>query len=63
VAYKKGETYLRLLMEQKECSEMSAYKIRTPGNHPKEQTQDSEHGENFKLRGLDSLNTKVQNVD
>jgi len=29
-------------MEQTECSEMSAYKIQTPGNHPKESIQQSE---------------------
>jgi hypothetical protein len=28
-------------MEQKECSETSAYKIQTPGNHPKERMQHS----------------------
>ena len=27
-------TYLPMKMEQTECSEMSAYKIQTPGNHP-----------------------------
>jgi len=26
-------------MEQTECSEMSAYKIQTPGNYPKESIQ------------------------
>jgi len=26
-------------MEQTECSETSAYKIQTPGNHPKENIQ------------------------
>jgi hypothetical protein len=26
-------------MEQIECSEMSAYKIQTPGNHPEENVQ------------------------
>jgi len=26
-------------MEQTECSETSAYKIQTPGNHPKESIQ------------------------
>jgi len=31
-------------MEQTERSEMSAYKIQTPGNHPKESIQHSEHG-------------------
>jgi hypothetical protein len=28
-------------MEQIECSEMSAYKIQTPGNHPEENIQHS----------------------
>jgi len=28
-------TYLPMKMEQTECSETSAYKIQTPGNHPK----------------------------
>jgi len=32
-------------MEQTECSETSAYKIQTPGNHPKERIQHSQHGE------------------
>jgi len=39
-------------MEQMECSEMSAYKIQTPGNYPKESIQDSEHGESLKSRTL-----------
>jgi len=37
-------------MEQTECSETSAYKIQTPGNHPQERIQSSEHGESFKSR-------------
>jgi len=41
-------------MEQKECSEMSAHNIQTPGSHPKERIWHSEHGENFKLRRLES---------
>ena len=32
-------TYLPMKMEQTECSETSAYKIQTPGNHPKESIQ------------------------
>jgi hypothetical protein len=32
-------------MEQTECSETSAYKIQTPGNHPEENIQHTEHGE------------------
>jgi hypothetical protein len=30
-------------MEQIECSETSAYKIQTPGNHPEENIQHSFH--------------------
>ena len=37
-------------MEQTECSETSAYKIQTPGNHAKESIQHTEHGESLKLR-------------
>jgi len=37
-------------MEQTECSEMSAYKIQTPGNYPEENIQHTEHGESFKSR-------------
>jgi hypothetical protein len=37
-------------MEQTECSEMSAYKIQTPGNYPEENIQHTEHGESLKLR-------------
>ena len=32
-------TYLPMKMEQTECSETSAYKFQTPGNHPKESIQ------------------------
>jgi len=41
-------TYLPMNMEQTECSETSAYKIRTPGNYPAESIPHSEHGENLK---------------
>jgi len=37
-------------MEHTECSETSAYKFQTPGNHPKESIQYSVHGESFKSR-------------
>jgi hypothetical protein len=37
-------------MEETECSEMSAYKIQTPGNYPEENIQRSEHGKNLKSR-------------
>jgi len=39
-------------MEQTECSEMSAYKIQTPGNYLEESTQHSEHGESLKSRNI-----------
>jgi hypothetical protein len=32
-------TYLRMKMEQTECSETSVYKIQTPGNYPEENMQ------------------------
>jgi hypothetical protein len=37
-------------MEQIECSETSAYKIQTPGNHPEENIHHTEHGESLKSR-------------
>jgi hypothetical protein len=37
-------------MEQIECSETSAYKIQTPGNHPEENIQHTEHGESLKSK-------------
>jgi hypothetical protein len=36
--------------DETECSETSAYKIQTPGNHPKRRTQYSEHGDILKSR-------------
>jgi hypothetical protein len=39
-------------MEQIECSETSAYKIQTPGNHPEENVQHTEHGESLKSKRL-----------
>jgi hypothetical protein len=35
-------------MKMEECSETSAYKIQTAGNHPEESTQHSENGEILK---------------
>jgi hypothetical protein len=35
-------------MEQTECSEMSEYKIQTPGNYPEENRQHTEQGESLK---------------
>jgi hypothetical protein len=43
-------TYMPMKMEQTECSEISAYKIQTPGNYPEESVQHSEHGESLKSR-------------
>jgi hypothetical protein len=40
--------FLPMKMEQIECSETSAYKIQTPGNHPEENIQHTEHGESLK---------------
>jgi hypothetical protein len=37
-------------MEQTECSEMSAYKIQTLGNYPKERMKHSEHSGSLKSR-------------
>ena len=37
-------------MEQIECSETSAYIIKTPGNYQKENIIYSEHGESLKSR-------------
>jgi hypothetical protein len=35
-----------------ERSETSAHKIQTPGNHPEERMQHSEHGESLKSRKI-----------
>jgi hypothetical protein len=42
--------YPPMKLEQTECSETLAYKIHTPGNHPEESIQHSEHGESLKSR-------------
>jgi len=39
-------------MKMKQRSETSAYKIQTPGSHPKESIQHSGHGESLKSRSL-----------
>jgi len=43
-------TYLPMKMDQTVCSETSAYKIQTTGNHPKESVQHSGHGKSLKSR-------------
>ena len=42
-------------MKKTECSETPAHKFQKPGNNPKERTQHSQHGENFKSRNCISL--------
>jgi len=42
-------------MEKRQRSETSVYKIQTPGNHPKETIQHSEHGESLKSRIIQQL--------
>jgi hypothetical protein len=37
-------------IKQTECSEISAYKIQTPGNYPEESIQPSEQGKRLKSR-------------
>jgi len=41
-------SYLPVYEDGTECSETSAYKIQTQGNHPEESIQHSEHGESLK---------------
>ena len=43
-------THLPAYEDGTECSETSAYKFQTPGNHPKESIQHSVHGESLKSR-------------
>jgi len=49
-------------MEQTGCSEMSAYKIQTPGNYPEESIQHSEHGESLKSRTFPSASRLVSHL-
>jgi len=39
-------------MEQTECSESSAHKIQTSGNHPEYRIQRSEHGKSLKSSSI-----------
>jgi hypothetical protein len=43
-------TYPHMNMEQTECSEMLAFKLQTPANHPAESMQQSAQGESLKSR-------------
>jgi hypothetical protein len=55
-------------MEQIEYFETSTHKIQTPGNHPKERIQHSEHGESLKSGRLLVVNNlklslkKIQSI-
>jgi len=40
--------YLPMKVEQRKCSETSAYALQTPGNYPEESIQHSGHGESLK---------------
>ena len=42
-------------MEQTECPETSANKIRTSENYPEESIQHSEHGEKFQIKNVKSV--------
>jgi hypothetical protein len=42
--------YVPMKMALTECSEMSAYKLQMPANHPEESIQHSEHGKSLKSR-------------
>jgi hypothetical protein len=53
--------YLPMKMEQTECSEISAFKLQTPGNYPKESIQFIEFGESLKSRKLKLFTLKVMN--
>ena len=57
-----NSSYLPAYEDGTECSEMSAYKIQTPGNYPGESTEHSEHGECLKSRILGSLLLAVRFV-
>jgi hypothetical protein len=45
-------SYLPAYEDGTECSETSAYKIKTPGNYPDESIQHSEHGGSLKSRNI-----------
>jgi hypothetical protein len=44
------QIYLPMKMEQRECSETSAYKLQKPKNYPEEIIQHTEQGEGLKSR-------------
>ena len=50
-------------MEQTECYKTLAQKIQTPGNHPKERIQHSQHRENLKLSKIHELIYSIWNKE
>jgi hypothetical protein len=51
-------TYPPMKMEQTQCSEMLAFKLQTPVNHPEESIRHSEHGESLKSRITNDIGRK-----
>jgi hypothetical protein len=54
---------LPMKMEQIECFKTSAYNIRTPGNHPEENIQHTEHGESLKSKKGIRLPTELSELN
>ena len=50
-------------MEQTECYKTLAQKIQTPGNHPKERIQHSQHRENLKSSKIHELIYSIWNKE
>jgi hypothetical protein len=50
-------------MEQIECSETLAFNNQTPGNYPKDYTQESKHGGSLKSRRYESLSIYLKKSD
>jgi hypothetical protein len=49
-------------MEETECSETSAYKIKTPGNYPEENIQHTETGK-FEIKNTNCVDMATNCVD
>jgi hypothetical protein len=54
-------TYSSMKMERTESSKTLAFKLQTPGNNPKENSQHSKHGESLKSRTLKTLQMHLIN--
>jgi len=50
-------------MEETKCSETLAYEIQTPGNHPKERIQHSEHRKCLKSRSYNRVMKNIHKAD